>query len=108
VERGPQVPLVIKPSTFASRAEGLAGTGACPHGSVIRPPGAAQGKTPPSDSGKKVALCVLIQLGGFDVFNGSFINHSRCNVTRCNKVSQPSRSIRVDFVIERRHGISCP
>jgi hypothetical protein len=76
------VPLVIKPSTLASRAEGLAGTGTGPYGPVIGPAGAAQGETPPSDACEEVTLGVPSQLGRLNVFNGSLINDSRCNVTR--------------------------
>jgi hypothetical protein len=42
VERGPKVPLVSKPSTFASRGEGLAGAGAGPDGSIVGPACQAQ------------------------------------------------------------------
>ena len=38
VEGWPQMPLVIKPSSFACRAERLAGARACPNSSIVSPP----------------------------------------------------------------------
>jgi hypothetical protein len=43
VERGPEVPLVSKPCSFACRAERLARARSCPNGLVVRPSGKAQG-----------------------------------------------------------------
>jgi len=64
---GPKVPLVSKPLSFAWRAEGLAGAGACPHGTPVRPSGEAEGIGPDSDSGEPVALCEPPDVVGADV-----------------------------------------
>jgi hypothetical protein len=71
----PQVPLVIKPSAFACRAERLAWATSCPHRSIIRPSGKTQSKWPPSDPREEVALRVPHKLIWLDVFDTSFINY---------------------------------
>jgi hypothetical protein len=87
VERGPKVPLVSKPAAFACRTERLARAASGPDGSVVRPPGKSQGSTPDADAGKKVALGISGKFIWSDIFNGSFIYHSRCNMPRSNQVS---------------------
>jgi hypothetical protein len=44
LERGPQVPLVIKPSAFACRAERLARAGSSPDRFIVGPSGLSQGE----------------------------------------------------------------
>jgi hypothetical protein len=57
VEEGrPKVPLVIKPASFACRAERLAGTGAGPDWSMIGPAGSTEGMGPDADAGEEMAL----------------------------------------------------
>lgn len=56
VDGGPEVPLVIKPAAFASRAERLAGARGGPERSVVRPSGVAGGPAPHADSGEGVKL----------------------------------------------------
>ena len=56
LEGRPEVPLVIKPSTFACRAERLARTGAGPNRSIVRPTRTSQGKAPNANAGEEMAL----------------------------------------------------
>jgi hypothetical protein len=55
-EGGPKVPLIIKPASFACRAERLAGTGTGPDRSMIRPSGSTEGIGPDADAGEEMAL----------------------------------------------------
>jgi hypothetical protein len=64
---GPEMPLVIKPSAFACRAERLAGTRACPNWCIVIPPSASQGVAPDTDPGKEVTLGVSPQIVGSDI-----------------------------------------
>jgi hypothetical protein len=56
VEMGPQVPLVIKPSSFACRAERLARTGTSPNRSVVAPSGRPEGMGPNANACEEMAL----------------------------------------------------
>jgi len=66
---GPQMPLVSKPSSFACRAERLAGARACPNWLIVRPPSTAQGVGPDADPGEEVALCISCEVGGSNILN---------------------------------------
>jgi hypothetical protein len=77
IEGRPKVPLVINPSSFASRGERLAGAGASPDGSIIRPTSLSQCMAPNSNAGEEVALGKFFEIVGSDVFDASFINNSR-------------------------------
>jgi hypothetical protein len=69
VERGPKVPLVSKPCSFACRAERLTGTGASPDRAVVGPSGEAQGVGPDSDTGEEVDLGVSAQVRSSQLMN---------------------------------------
>jgi hypothetical protein len=73
MEVRPQVPLVIKPSARACRAERLARTGTGPNRSVIWPAGAAKGVGPNADAGEKVTLVVRLEVMGVYVLDRAFI-----------------------------------
>jgi hypothetical protein len=55
-EDGPQMALVVKTSPFASHTERLAGTGACPYWSSVRPSGKPGGIGPAAKARKEMAL----------------------------------------------------
>ena len=57
LEGWPQVPLVIKPSSFACRAERLARTGTSPNRSVVAPSGRPEGMGPNANACEEMALC---------------------------------------------------
>ena len=103
MEGWPQVPLVIKPSSFACRAERLARTGTRPNRSVVTPSGLAQRVGPHTDAGKKVALCEASQIAWEDIFDTSFVNITGCNVTGFNQVAQPLRCPWVNLVVVGGH-----
>ena len=63
------MPLVIKPSALACRAERLARAGRGPDGTVVRPSGPAQREAPDADTGEEMALRIAEQLPRFDIFN---------------------------------------
>lgn len=103
VECWPQVPLVIKPSAFACRAERLARAGTSPNRSVVTPPGLSQCVAPHSAAGKKVALGKSAQVAGVHIFNAPFINDTWRNMSGINQVTQPLRCVRVYFVVIGGH-----
>jgi hypothetical protein len=103
VKCGPQVPLVIKPSSFACRAERLARTGTRPNRSVITPSGLSKGVTPYANSGKKVALGEATQITWVNIFNTPFVNISGRDVARNNQVAQPLGCTLVKLVVIGGH-----
>ena len=103
MEGWPQVPLVIKPSSFACRAERLARTGTCPNRSVVTPSGLAQGVGPHANSGKEMALCEASQVTWENIFDTSFVHIAGRNVPGCNQVAQPLRGFGVVFVVVGGH-----
>jgi hypothetical protein len=56
VECGPDVPLVIKPLSFACLAERLARSGSRPKGRIVVPSVESRGEAPDADPGEEVAL----------------------------------------------------
>lgn len=97
--RRPQVPLVSKPSSFACRAERLAGAGTGPNRSIIWPAGAAQRVGPDADAGKPVTLRVAAHVVGVHVLDAAFVNVARGDVSCGNEVAEPLRCIGVDLVV---------
>jgi hypothetical protein len=69
VERGPEVPLIIKPSAFACRAERLTRAATCPHSSVVRPSGQSKSSRPDANAGEEVTLREFMEFYGMDVLN---------------------------------------
>jgi hypothetical protein len=106
VEGWPQVPLVIKPSAFACRAERLARTGTSPNGSVVAPSGRSQGMAPNANTGKKVALGETAQVAWVDIFNTPFVNIAGRDVPGINQVAQPLGGSRVNLVVISRHHLA--
>lgn len=104
---GPKVSWVRKPSSSACRAERLAGCGTGPNRHVIGPSGFSESKGPGPDSCEEVALCESGEVGGPDIFDRSFINYTRGNVARFDKVAQPLGRVGVNLVVIGGH-ISTP
>ena len=105
-ERGPQMPLVSSPFSFACRAERLAGTGTCPYGTVIRPSCATQSMGPDSDSGEKMTLPESGKVGRHDIFNAPCVNFSRRDMSGFYQLPQPCSGKRVYLVIIGAHSHS--
>jgi hypothetical protein len=99
MEGWPQVPLVIKPSSFACRAERLARTGTSPNRSVVCPSCGSHGMGPDANAGEKVALREAAQVAGVYIFDASLINASWRDMAGFDKVSQPLSGCWVDFVV---------
>ena len=99
VEGWPQVPLVIKPSSFACRAERLARTGTSPNRSLVCPSCGSKGMGPDANAGEKVALCEAAQVAGVYIFDASLINVSWRDMAGFDEVSQPLSGCWVDFVV---------
>jgi hypothetical protein len=74
MEVRPEVPLVIKPSSRACRAERLARTGTGPNRSIIWPAGATKGVGPNADAGEEMALGVVLEIIGVDILDRAFVN----------------------------------
>ena len=102
VEGGPEVPLVIKPSAFACRAERLARTGTCPNRSIIWPACEPKGVGPDSNTCKEMALCVSVKVARSNIFNTPVVNIARRDVACGDQVAQPLGCIFVEFVVVRQ------
>ena len=98
-ERGPKVPLIRHPASFACRAERLAGTRTCPQGTGIGPIGKAGSVGPATDPSKEMALGVPNKIDGVHIFDASFIHISVCDQARSDQVAQPCGGERIVFVI---------
>jgi len=103
MEVGPQVPLVIKPSSLACRAERLARTGASPNRSVVAPSGRPEGMGPNANPGEKVALCETAQVAWVNIFNTPFIDIAWRDMASVDQVTQPLRSAWVYLVVVGGH-----
>jgi hypothetical protein len=97
---GPEVALVGDASTRSGDREGLARTGASPYGSVIWPPGAAEGVAPDSDSGEGVELRCVSNVIRRHLGNAAFIDSAGGDVANGLKVSEPLGRERFEFVVE--------
>ncbi len=96
---GPQMPLVIKPSTFACRGERLARTAASPNSLIISPTSPTKRKRPDSDSSKEVALGEASQVSGPDIHNAAPVNDSGGDVSCSDEVLDPVGSVGFDLVV---------
>jgi hypothetical protein len=103
VEGWPQVPLVIKPSAFACRAERLARTGTSPNRSVVAPAGLSEGVAPHANACEKVALGESAQVAWVNIFYAPFIHNAGRNVPGVNQVAQPLGGRWVNLVVIGRH-----
>jgi hypothetical protein len=101
---GPKVPLVIKPCSFARRAERLAWAGASPDGTVVGPTGLTECVTPDPDPREKMALSVRFEIGWRDIFDTPFVHIAGRDLPSLNQFAQPRCRKRVDFIVGRCHG----
>lgn len=99
VECRPQVPLVIKPSALACRAERLARTGTGPNRSVVWPSGAPKGVGPDANAREEVALRVPSNIVWVDIPNIPLVNIARRDMAGGNQIAQPLGGEWVDFVV---------
>ena len=99
LEGWPQMPLVIKPSSFACRAERLARTGTSPNRSVVCPAGRSQGMGPDANAGEKVALRETAQVARVDIFDTPFIHIAGRDMAGFNQVAQPLGGCWVNLVV---------
>jgi hypothetical protein len=70
---GPYVPLVIKPLSFACRAERLAWAGSGPDGAGVGPACVPEGVGPDSDSSEEVVLAISHKFLWIDIPNIPFV-----------------------------------
>jgi hypothetical protein len=103
MEVRPEVPLVIKPSSRACRAERLARTGTSPNRSIIGPAGAAKGVGPNADAGEEMALGVGLEVIRMNILDRAFVYVARRDVASGNEVAEPLRGVWVDLVVIRSH-----
>jgi hypothetical protein len=101
--RGPQVPLISKPSALACVAERLAGATARPNSAIVRPPSESEGIGPDADPGEEVTLREAGEVTGPHVEDGPFIDNSRGDQPRVDKLAQPGRGLGVVLVVVGRH-----
>jgi hypothetical protein len=69
IELRPEVTLVGKSGSLSGGAEGLAGAGAGPDGSVVGPSCKTEGVGPDADTGEEVALGVTLEVARSHVPN---------------------------------------
>lgn len=100
IDGWPEVPLVVKPSALACRAERLARAACGPDRAIIWPAGAAEGVGPSSDAGEEVDLIKSSKVGWADVLNISFIDYPWCDQPLGDQLAQPSGRLWIDFVVE--------
>lgn len=90
-ERGPQVPLVISPASFACRAERLAGAGARPHRPLVRPPCEPERVTPHADSGEEVVLNKSSKVTWVNILDAPLVDFAGCDMARGNEIAAATR-----------------
>jgi hypothetical protein len=103
MERGPKVPDIIKPFSFACRAERLAWAGAGPHRPVVGPSGAAQGVGPDANSCEEVALSKSSKFGWNDIPDIPLVDLAWRNRTALNQVPNPLCGVRIVLIIVGVH-----
>ncbi len=99
----PEVTRVVKPRSFARRAEAGTGAASRPDGPVVGPSGEAEGERPEAASGEEVALGVSHKVGWLDIGNASLIHVSWGDRARFDGFPQHLGLERVDLVVVRRH-----
>jgi hypothetical protein len=101
VKNGPEVPLVIKPATFACRAERLTWAGTGPN--LSTPLLDSEGGIPDTDAGEEMDTVVSIEIGGRDVENRFVIYDPRSYEASIHKIAEPSTAKGVGIVIVSYH-----
>lgn len=98
------MPLVSSPSSFACRAERLAGTTPGPDWFVVPPSCESKRVAPDSDAREKMTLRISGEVAGVNVADVALIYVARRNVAGRDEIAQPLRGVGVDFVVVRiRH-----
>lgn len=90
---------IVEASSPAGDAERLAGAGAGPDRSIVRPSRETQGEGPDADPREEMALHIADQILGSNVSNVPPVDDARGNVTRADKVLEPVRSVIVILII---------
>lgn len=96
---------VFRPQALACRTEWLAWAGARPDWLIVRPAGQSERIGPSTDTGKEVTLPEFMQVVWSNKSNVSLIDLPVRNQANLDKLSQPSRSLWVDFVVIRSHSL---
>jgi hypothetical protein len=97
VERGPQVPLVSKPASFACRAERLAWARSSPYRAIVGPSCEPKRVAPHSDAGKEVALGKSSKVSWANVLDASLIDFPRRDHPGFDEFPQPFGRKGVEF-----------
>lgn len=97
------MPLVSKPAAAACRAERLTGAGSGPDRPIAWPDCPPERESPAADPGEKVALPVLIEVGGEHVPDIPLVDISGGNKAICHEIAEPLRGMGVHLVVV--HGI---
>lgn len=100
---GPQVPLVVEPTTHACHAERLARAGTCPNRRAIQPPRPSEGVTPHADAGEEMALRESGKVVGANIKDAPFIYFTGRDMPGCNQVAQPLGRVGVNLVVIGGH-----
>ncbi len=102
-ESWPEVPLIVKPSSFTCRAERLARARTSPHGSIIRPSGKSQGVSPPANPCEEMTLSITAQVSGLNVLNASLIHFSCGDQAHFNQCPELGGHGGVELVVVVHH-----
>lgn len=100
---GPQVPLVVEPTTHACHAERLARAGTCPNRRAIQPPRPSEGVTPHADAGEEMALRESGKVVGANIKDAPFIYFTGRDMPGCNQVARPLGRVGVNLVVIGGH-----
>jgi hypothetical protein len=96
---GPEVALVIEPSTLPGRGEGLARAAPGPDGPVVGPASEAEGVAPHSDPCEGVELRGARNIHGIELYHARLIYHSFRDVPSPRQLAEPRCGEGVDLVV---------
>jgi hypothetical protein len=95
----PEMPLIVKPSSFTCRAERLARATASPDGAICRPSGKLQGISPSADAGEEMTLAITAEVSGLNVLDASLIHFPLRDQPALDQFSEPRGCLRVELVV---------
>lgn len=81
--------VVGRAAALAGGAKRLAGAGAGPNWSVIRPASELKGERPTADPGKEVALVVPFKIFGLDVSDRAAVDVAGREQARLHQIAKP-------------------
>jgi hypothetical protein len=100
---GPEVAVVGLRLLLPGGAEGLAGAGAGPDGSVVGPSSESKSEGPTPDASKKMYLGEPFKVASVQVGDAPLVNHAVRDESFADQLAEPSRGLGVVLVVEGGH-----